>query len=130
MSKSPTEYSLKKWRDKGAIVEKAEYYQPFYSKCPRCNKTTVNGGIRKDLLGIVDLVAIHEGVTYWIQVTSYSNVSARVKKISKEKREVSEAVLSCSSNKILVEGWHQPGGPRTRWKCREVEITLENINGD
>ena len=58
--------------------------------------------IRQDLFGIIDILAIHKGDTIAIQVTSYSNISARVKKITESP---ALPFLRDAGWTILVEGW-------------------------
>ena len=58
--------------------------------------------IRQDLFGIIDILAIHKGDTIAIQVTSYSNISARVKKITESP---SIGFIRDAGLTILVEGW-------------------------
>ena len=71
MAISPTQRTLKRLRD-------SEDY-PLVSIVERWNAFAK---IRQDLFGIIDLLAIDsKGNTVGIQVTSYSNISARVKKI-------------------------------------------------
>ena len=57
---------------------------------------------RKDLFGIIDILALHKGDTIAIQVTSYSNIGARVKKISESP---SIGFIRDAGWTILVEGW-------------------------
>ena len=71
MAISPTQRTLKKLRDSGdyPLVAIVERWNAFAK-------------IRQDLFGIIDLLAIDsKGNTVGIQVTSYSNISARVKKM-------------------------------------------------
>tara|TARA_R110000851_G_scaffold93777_3_gene204164 strand:- start:1102 stop:1413 length:312 start_codon:yes stop_codon:yes gene_type:complete len=71
MAISPTQRTLKKLRDSGdyPLVAIVERWNAFAK-------------IRQDLFGIIDLLAIDiKGNTVGIQVTSYSNVSARLKKM-------------------------------------------------
>ena len=57
---------------------------------------------RKDLFVIIDILALHKGDTIAIQVTSYSNIGARVKKISESP---SIGFIRDAGWTILVEGW-------------------------
>ncbi len=89
----------------------------------------IGGGrikVRKDLFGFLDLVALdgQPGVL-GIQVTSGSNVSARVKKIGTECRDAAERWLR-AGNRIEVHGWRKIGRP-TRWAARTVQVTLESL---
>tara|TARA_R110000796_G_scaffold13094_2_gene42784 strand:- start:2083 stop:2277 length:195 start_codon:yes stop_codon:yes gene_type:complete len=58
-----------------------------------------------------------DGNTVGIQVTSYSNISARVKKM-----EDSDAIphLRDANWKIIVEGWHKKDN---KWVSRIVDIS-------
>ena len=72
MAISPTQRTLKKLRDSGdyPLVAIVERWNAFAK-------------LRQDLFGIIDLLAVDsKGNTVGIQVTSYSNISARVKKMN------------------------------------------------
>lgn len=71
----------------------------------------------------------------FLQVTSHSNGAARVRKIREETTgkgqwerpmmDLAEEILE-RGDRIVVEGWHQPDGPGTRWVRRPREVTIEN----
>ena len=105
---SPTQLTLKKWREAGYNAAVVERWNPH-------SKT------RQDLFGFVDVLCVGHGTTVAIQTTSYGNVSARVRKIE----DMPEIVGSIRDAgwRVIVEGWHQPKGKGTRWKCREVDIS-------
>ena len=107
MAISPTQRTLKKLRESGdyPLVAIVERWNAFAK-------------IRQDLFGIIDLLAIDsKGNTVGIQVTSYSNISARVKKM-----EDSDAIhhLRDANWVLLVQGWHKKNN---KWACREVDIS-------
>jgi len=58
--------------------------------------------IRQDLFGCIDILAIKDGDTVAIQVTSYSNISARVNKITESS---ALPFLRSAGWTILCEGW-------------------------
>tara|TARA_R110002050_G_scaffold211417_2_gene347512 strand:- start:403 stop:696 length:294 start_codon:yes stop_codon:yes gene_type:complete len=94
MAVSPTQRTLKRLRDSG------DY--PLVSIVERWNAFAK---IRQDLFGIIDLLAIDsKGNTVGIQVTSYSNISARVNKM-----QDSDAIkhLRDANWVLIVEGWHK-----------------------
>ena len=102
---SPTQRTLKKWRDAGytaAVVEK-------WNSHARC---------RQDLYGIIDVLCVGHGETVGVQSTSGSNVSTRIRKI--EDSEVL-AELRKSGWRVIVEGWRKK--PNGRYECREVDIS-------
>ena len=107
MAVSPTQRTLKRLRDSG------DY--PLVSIVERWNAFAK---IRQDLFGIIDLLAIDsKGNTVGIQVTSYSNISARVNKM-----QDSDAIkhLRDANWVIIVEGWHKKNN---RWVSRIVDIS-------
>lgn len=102
--KSPTQLSLEKLRADGWLAEVVEKWIP-------------GANIRKDLWGWVDIVALKDGETLAVQTTSYSNMSARVHKITESDTiaEVRKANWS-----IQVHGWHKVNN---RWTVRVVDIS-------
>ena len=71
---SPTSLALKLLRKEGYTAQVVEQWVPV-------------AHIRRDLFGIIDIVAVKEGVfgVLGIQVTSKSNISARLHKASQNK---------------------------------------------
>ena len=104
MSLSPTQLTLRKLRAEGYTAEVVERWNPF-AKC------------RQDLFKIVDVLAVGNGETVAVQCTSYSNISARVRKIAD-----AEAVpdMRDAGWRILVQGWRKVMG---KWVCREVDCS-------
>jgi hypothetical protein len=72
---------------------------------------------KKDLFSIFDILAIGNGETVGIQITSKSNMSSRIKKIS-ESEFLPELVRS--GWKILVIGWYKK--PNGRYDYKEFEF--------
>ena len=87
---SPTQRTLARLRKENCdLVEVTEKWCAFSRR-------------RKDLFGTIDILAIHKGDTIAIQVTSYSNIGARVKKITESP---ALPFLRDAGWTILVEGW-------------------------
>lgn len=101
---SPTQRSLKMMRDKGYYAEVVEKYNSFTKK-------------RNDFAGFLDILCLGDGEVVGVQTTSYSNMSARVKKI--REHENLNFVIN-SGIRILVHGWRKVGN---RWEVKEVEIS-------
>lgn len=101
---SPTARTLAKLKSDGYLAEVVERWIPAARK-------------RKDLFGWCDVIGIREGETIAVQATSYTNISARVKKI-----EASDTIAIARSAgwRIVVWGWHKKG---SRWVCREVDVS-------
>lgn len=104
---SPTQKSLTKLRKEGFLVEITEHWNP-------------HAGVRKDLWGFCDLLAIKGEEIIAIQVTSTNNMQARVEKILKHKNYIP---IKKSGIKILVEGWQKKkAGKRLLWESNIVEL--------
>lgn len=99
-SKSPTQRSLALMRGRGYTCEVAEYWHAFAK-------------IRKDAFGFIDLWCLGENEVIGVQATSYSNVSARVKKIAEHENV---AAVRKAGIRLLVQGWDGA-------KLREVDIS-------
>ncbi len=67
--------------------------------------------IRQDLWGFVDLLAIRHGETLAVQTTSYSNMSARCKKIAEHENF---GMVRKAGWLIHVHGWKK--GSDGKWK--------------
>lgn len=104
MAISPTQLTLKLLREDGWTVEVVEKWIP-------------GANIRKDLFGFIDLVALKDGQTLGVQATSYSNISARVKKI--ENAELLSAVRKASWQ-VWVIGWRKQNN---RWVHKIVDCS-------
>ena len=107
MAVSPTQRTLKRLRESGEypLVQVVERWNAFAK-------------IRQDLFGIIDILAIdHKGVVTGLQVTSYSNMSSRVRKIT-ESRAL--PFLRTADWVILVEGWRKKDN---KWISRIVDIS-------
>jgi hypothetical protein len=104
MPKSLTSRSVDHLRQQGYLVDVVESYNFFTKR-------------KKDLFGCLDLLAIGNGETLAIQVTSKSNMSARIKKI-----EDSAALpeMLRSGWRILVHGWAK--NKSNRYELKEFEF--------
>lgn len=133
MSTSLSAQSRKKWRAKGYYVETAESFAMLPGGLPRKN----------DLFGFVDLIAVPlpesratSPDTEWVylQVTSRSNMSARLRKIqsgvtgrgqwTEPMRALAQAIL-VRGDRLIVEGWDKKDG---RYRAKEREVTMEDLS--
>ena len=90
-------------RERGFIVATVEHYNAFTKR-------------KHDLFGCIDLLAIGNGETVAVQVTSKSNLSARKHKI--EEAEAYPEMLR-SGWKVILHGWVKENN---RWQLKEVEL--------
>ncbi|NYS09338.1 hypothetical protein PBR31_00007 [Xanthomonas phage PBR31] len=101
---SPTQRSKALLESQGYRVEIVERYNSFVKR-------------RFDLFGFIDLLAIKPGETVGVQTTSYSNLSARVKKIAEH--ENVDAVREAGW-RILCHGWKKNAKGRWEVVVRDV----------
>ena len=97
--------SLKRLRDDGWLAEPVERWIP-------------GARVRRDLWGFADVLALRGPEVLAVQVTSGSNVAARVKKITDS--ENLPAVRAANIG-VIVHGWRKNAAGR--WVCREVDVS-------
>lgn len=102
---SPTQRSLEHLRRLGYLCAVVERWNP-------------HGGVRQDLYGFLDVLAIREGEVLGIQVTTGANVAARIRKIAKHENV---GTVRKAGIRILVHGWRKAANGR--WKLREVDVS-------
>lgn len=107
MASTPTVRSLKLMRDRGYYSEVVERYNSF-------TKT------RHDFAGFIDILCLGDGEIIGVQTTSFSNQSARIKKI--REHENLQVVID-SGIRIVTHGWHKV---KNRWQVREIEVILDS----
>jgi len=90
-------------RERGYQVAPVERWNAFTKK-------------KHDLFGCIDLLAIGNGETVAVQVTSKSNLAARRHKI--EEAEAYPEMLR-SKWRVILHGWFKEGN---RWQLKEVEL--------
>lgn len=90
-------------RERGYTVATVEHYNYFTKR-------------KHDLYGCIDLLAIGNGETVAVQVTSKSNTSARRHKI--EEAEAYPEMLR-SGWRVIVHGWFKE---KNRWQLKEIEL--------
>jgi hypothetical protein len=105
---TPTQLTLANPRltcgEEGWLVEVTEKWIP-------------GANIRKDLFGWIDLLALRDGETLAVQTTSWSNVSARVHKITES--DTISAVRKANWN-VWVVGWKKD---RNRWVHKVIDLS-------
>lgn len=97
MSLSPTILSLERLRKQGWLVDICERWVP----------SGPNAGVRKDLFGLVDLVAVKGNQTLGVQTTVASGFNARVNKMTDEYHVQKVAALQAAGWTIVVWGWRK-----------------------
>jgi len=105
MSMSPTQLTLRALRADGWQAQVVEQWVP-------------GANVRRDLFGIIDVVAVRGTETLGVQATSASNVSARVRKIAESD---TIAAVREAGWLVWVHGWGK--GSNGRWECRTVDVS-------
>ncbi len=90
-------------RERGYMVATVEHYNSFTKR-------------KHDLWGCIDLLAIGNGETVAVQVTSKSNLSTRRHKV--EEAEAYPEMIR-SGWRIVLHGWWKE---KNRWQLKEVEL--------
>lgn len=86
-------------------------------KCEVCESYNAFTKRKKDLFGIFDVVAVGNEETVGIQITSKSNMSARMRKI--QESEYLPEILR-SGWRVVVIGWFKK--PNGRYDYKEFEF--------
>lgn len=112
---TPTARSLAKLRGEGYLCAVVERFVRF-----------PHPGHRVDLFGFLDLLCLRSGEVMGVQVTSGSNVSARLKKIAESPHI---AAVLAAGVRVVVHGWSLKGprGKRKTWECREELLTADDF---
>lgn len=102
---SPTARTLQLLRERGY-------------RCQVVEQTIPKTFIKRDLFSLWDVLAIRDSETLAVQVTSGSNVAARLQKISE-----SEAIADCRKAgwSLAVHGWRKAANGR--WTLREIDVS-------
>lgn len=101
---TPTQRSLKHLRELGYTVAIVEHWNHFTKR-------------RHDLFNFADLLAIRENEVLLVQVTSGSNTSARVKKIT-ENEHIS--AVRKAGIRVEVHGWRKL---KSGWTPKIIDLS-------
>jgi len=111
---TPTALSLRHLRAEGWLVDVCERWVP-----------SPNGQVRKDLFGIIDLIAVRGPVTMGVQTTSHTNAHARLNKMLDAEHSPMVDALMAAGWRVVVHGWrlstrdgHACPHGRSRCGCR------------
>lgn len=84
--------------------------------CERTERWNTFAQVHNDLFGILDMVAVGNGKTYGIQVTSRSNMADRERKV---KESDPYPILREAGWVLLLHGWDKFDG---KWRVKEVYL--------
>ena len=137
VKQSPMASTLAVLKQKGLVYEKTENWISY----PQKKKEGLDdpkklSGFRKDLLGFIDILVLMGDFHIGIQVTSQTNQSARIKKITTDEKIRPKIIKWLErGDRVEVWGWREVKVPRTDgylgrvavWKPKIVRITLEDL---
>ena len=116
---SPTQRTLALYREKGYSIEVVERW-------------IMGGFVRKDYLGIIDMIAINATETIGVQSCGQA-WSAHIKKITEEGAASARLWLSCPGRRLILVGWRKlkikRGGKAVHFVPREREFSLADFSG-
>lgn len=104
MATSPTQLTLRLMREQGYTCSVVEYWGAFDHK-------------RHDLLGFIDVLCLKGEDVVAVQTTSFSNVGARVKKITEHENL---PVVRKAGWTVLVHGWKKIGNRWNLARCVDL----------
>jgi len=81
--------------------------------------------VRQDLSGFIDVLALTDDYTVGLQVTSGTNLSARVAKLREPKIEPKVRAWISKHRRLLLLGWRELTTPVPHWAPRVLEVTIE-----
>lgn len=117
MNASTTKLSLDYLRGLGYTVDVVERWVPGATGGPR---------VRRDLFGILDLVAIRDSETLGVQTTTKGELSKRARKIAESEHV---GALRAAGWGLVIHGWWlyvpPPGGGhgRKRYVLEELDVS-------
>ncbi len=120
---TPTQRTMKHIKSLKIEAEIVEKWVP--------NPKHPGGGFRKDLFGIIDIIAIDplSKSTIGVQSTG-QDFSGHWKKLTQEKADKSRLWLS-GGNRLLLMGWRKlkvkRGGKAMRWTPRIADIKISDL---
>ena len=119
MSTSPTSLTLARLRKVGWTAAVVEKWKPVMR-----NGKLEPYGVRVDLFGVIDIIAIYHGFTLGVQATSAANHAARVKKAAAS--PLLAKWLEGESRDFEVWSWKKP---KHRWVLRTEGVAAAGGGG-
>lgn len=120
---TPTERSLAHLRKEGFTVQKVERWQSFFGRTTGGGHAGAGrGGLRIDLFGCIDLIAMKQGQgIVGIQCGAISGHSGHVRKILEEPR--AKEWIQCGG-RLIVHSWgkQKAGTARLHYVLKEQEF--------
>jgi len=121
---SPTQRTLREQRKQGRVCGIVERWLPLGG----------GAGFRKDLFGIIDLIALDPARGVVGIQSCGSSWSEHVKKLTEGKAQECIDWLSTPGTKLELWGWRKVkkvrGGKAMIWEAKVREFTMEDFDGN
>ena len=123
---SPTQRTLRELKNQGRICAVVEKWQIIPGH--------TGGGIRRDLFGIIDIIALDPKTGVVGVQACGSDFAAHWRKITVDKAQETTDWLSTPGTSLELYAWRKVkvkrGGKAMIWQPRIVEITLDDLFDD
>jgi hypothetical protein len=119
---SPTQRTLRQLRIEGCFCASVERFNPHVGP----------HGIRQDLFGIIDIIALNPEIgVVGIQACAGSGFNHHYKKLTEENAQATKNWLETPGTKLFIWAWRKVkknrGGKAMIWQPRIREINLKDI---
>ena len=117
---SPVQRTLRVLREQGAKCSIVEHFNPHVGE----------HGVRQDLFGIIDILALDPSGIIGIQVCG-SDYKKHFNKLTIERAQDSIDWLSCRGTKLQIWSWRQlkikRGSKAVKWTPKVTELSMEDF---
>lgn len=110
---SPTQLSIRRLKDLGMACAVVEKFNTFVGE----------HGIRQDMFGFADIVAVGRAGIMAVQTTSRGNISSRERKVL---MNPAAYLWALGNGIVVVHGWEMNGAGR--WECEERRLSVADFN--
>jgi hypothetical protein len=119
---SSVQRTMRALREQGARCSVVEHFNPHVGE----------HGVRQDLFGILDIIALDPSGVLGIQACG-SDFKKHFDKLTVEHNQETLDWLSTPGTKLYIYSWRKlklkRGGLAMRWTAKIVEITIEDLTG-
>ena len=132
----PTERTLRELRKNRIRCAVGERWNPYggplvKGRCPVCERGPTHRGVRQDLFGIIDVLALGKSGIVGIQCCGGSGYQGHVRKLTVEKAGATLGWLETPGATLELWAWRRVkvkrGGTAMFWKPRIKIITMEDV---
>jgi hypothetical protein len=116
---SPTQRTMRHLRDQGSVCAVVEHFNPYVGE----------HGIRQDLFGIIDVLALDPTGVWGIQCCG-TDYRSHIEKLTVLKAQETTDWLNTPGTRLFIYSWRkvklQRGGKAMRWSPRISEVKFKD----